>query len=114
MNTRKSDFVRNQADYKIMKQYIDDMLNKPTPNPSPGSIILGKKYANNYLNEINNMLSSEYIDESILLELRNKVLPDLEFIREDCKRRLYWSEHVQDNDNMMSMILDFVLTLSND
>ena len=60
------------------------------------------------------MLSSEYIDKDILKKLSEDVRVDLEFIRADCKKRAFCSEHVQDNNNMMSMILDFILTLNDD
>jgi hypothetical protein len=94
-----------------MKKYIDSMLQKYAPLVTPGSIILGKKYATMYHNDIHNMLSSEYLDETMLQELYKKVLPDLQCIREDCKKRMYWSKDVSDNDTMMSMIVDFIVTL---
>ena len=111
MNRRTSESVKHQPDYLIMKGYIDAMINKETPSSTPGSIILGKKYATMYRNEINNMLSSEYLDETVLQELYKKVMPDLQCIREDCKKRMYWSKDVSDNDHMMSMIVDFIVTL---
>lgn len=105
----KSLTIKEQTDYKKMMEYINKMVNK---KESPaGSVILGKKYANFYLNEINEMLSLEDIDKNIFTKLSEKVSPDLIFIREDCQRRMYWSEDVQDNDNMMSMITDFILSL---
>lgn len=121
MDKITSDSVRSQLDYKIMMQYINDMLGKESPESvslastdrgaTPGSIILGKKYADKYFSKINEMLSSEYVNIEILKSLSKEVLPDLEYIRADCKNRVY-SKNVQDNDNMMSIILDFILTLN--
>jgi hypothetical protein len=113
MSGRTSESVKLQNDYLIMKEYIDAMLQKETANHThlPGSIILGKKYATMYHNEINKMLSSEYLDKTILQELYKKVLLDLQIIREDCKKRMYWSKDVNENDQMMSMIVDFIITL---
>lgn len=108
---KTSESVKNQSDYLIMMGYMDAMLQKETPSPTPGSIILGKKYATMYRNEMSNMLSSEYLDETLLQELYTKVMLDLQCIREDCKKRMYWSKHVSDNDQMMSMIVDFIVTL---
>ena len=105
-----SNLIREQIDYKMMMNCINKMLEK-NKDPMPGSIILGKKYANFYLNHINKMLELECINKNILEMLCKKVEPDLDFIRKDCERRMYYSEDVKDNDNMMSIILDFILTL---
>jgi hypothetical protein len=98
--------IKEQIDYKIMIDCINKILEK---KPISGSIILGKKYAKFYLEEINKML--EFGDRDILEMLTKKVEPDLEFIRKDCANRIY-NEDVQDNNNMMSIILDFILTLN--
>ena len=105
--------IKEQIDYKIMIDSINKILEK---KPISGSIILGKKYANFYLQEINKMLEFDDKDvvrvrEDILEMLTKKVEPDLEFIRKDCANRFY-NEDVQDNNNMMSIILDFILTLN--
>jgi hypothetical protein len=43
MDKVTSESVRDQLDYKIMMQYINDMLEKESPEGSrPGSINLGK------------------------------------------------------------------------
>lgn len=110
METLTSNSVKQQIDYIVMMNHIDNMLKKTNTNPPMGSIIIGKEYANDYMNEINKMLETEYINMTILKELSNKVLYDLNFIRADCKKR-FSSQHTQDNDNMMSIILDFILTL---
>jgi len=107
----KSEIVKEQTDYKIMIHYIHKILYKNTNSPVPGSIVLGQKYAKFYLDEINEMLSLEEVDVNILVKLNARVRPDLEFIRKDCENRLYWSEDVEDNNSMMSMITDFILTL---
>ena len=107
--------VKSQTDYIMTMQYINNMLEKVIPDPPliPGSILVGKKYASKYNEEITKMLSSEYIDKDILKKLSEDVRVDLDYIRTDCKKRVY-SDHVQDNNNMISIILDFILTLYGD
>ena len=67
--------VKSQTDYIITMQYINNMLEKVIPDPQlvPGSILVGKKYATKYNEEIKNMLSSEYIDKDILKKLSEDV-----------------------------------------
>ena len=50
------------------------------------------------------------MNEDIWKELKEKVEGDLKLIRDDCQRRVR-SQHTIDNNNMMSYILDFILTL---
>ena len=109
MDNITSQSVKTQLDYKIMMQYINNILDKE--NTGPGSILVGKEYADKYLSKINEMLSSEYVNMEILRSLSIEVLPDLTDIRADCKKRNYCNQHVKDNDNMMSIIIDFILTL---
>ena len=68
-----------------------------------GSIRLGKKYAQFYFEKINEMLSSEEMNEDIWKELKEKVEGDLKLIRDDCQRSVR-SQHTIDNNNMMSFI----------
>jgi hypothetical protein len=56
------------------------------------------------------MLSGEYIDTDMLLDMRQNVKKDFEFIIEDCNKRFY-TYHIAENRKMMSMILDFILSL---
>ena len=102
-------FITLHSDYKHMMHYIDAMLAKD--DSELGSIILGKKYALYYKQEITTMLASEKINTDMLEQLQTKVRVDLEFIRKDCEKRMYYSQNVADNDYMMSMILDFILSL---
>ena len=113
MELRTSESVKNQEDYNIMIEHINKMINKENTNPPSGSIILGIRYANDYLNEITKMLETEYVDMIILNELSKKVVKDLEFIRADCKKR-FSTQNTMDNNIMMGIILDFILTLHGD
>ena len=79
-------------------------------NTSLGSVQIGQKYATFYLEKINQMLLTENIDTEILEELKIMVKNDLEYIRNECKYRIN-NKDVNDNNHMMSMILDFILTL---
>ena len=106
----KSSGVKLQPDYLVTMNLINKMLDKVTPTPTPGSILVGKQYAVKYNDNITKMLSGEYIDTDMLLYMRQNVKKDLDFILEDCNKRFY-SYHIQENKNMMSMILDFILSL---
>jgi hypothetical protein len=106
----KSSDVKNQVDYTITMNLIQKMLNKVTPIPTPGSILIGKKYAETYNEKINKMLETEYLNSQILYEMRKNVKQDLEMIIQDSNRRFY-SYHIQENKDMMSMTLDFILSL---
>ena len=55
----KSSDVKNQTDYKVTMNLINSMLDKVTPIPTPGSIIIGKQYAKQYGDKITQMLSNE-------------------------------------------------------
>ena len=106
----KSSDVKLQMDYIVTMDLINRMLDKVTPIPTPGSIIIGKQYAKQYGDKITQMLSNEYIDKQILLDMSHTVKKDLDFIIQDGNRR-FFTYHIQENRNMMSMILDFGLTL---
>jgi hypothetical protein len=106
----KSSEVKLQLDYTITMNLINEMLEKVTPIPTPGSILIGKEYATKYRDNITKMLSDEYIDTDMLLNMQQSVQKDLKFILEDCNRRFY-THNIQENKNMMSMILDFILSL---
>ncbi len=106
----KSCDVKNQVDYIVTMNLIQKMLNKVTPIPTPGSILVGKKYAEQYNEKINKMLEHEFLNNEILSEMRRNVREDLESIIQDGNRR-FFSYHIQENKEMMSMILDFILSL---
>ena len=108
MTTIKSKSVMEQIDYIKTMQLINEMLSKT--NNKFGSVQIGQYYAKFYLEKINQMLISEYINNEILNELQLTVEIDLEFIRNDCNRRINHKD-VHDNNYMMSMILDFILSL---
>ena len=52
----------------------------------------------------------EFVDIEILKDARVTVKQDLELIIEDSNRR-FFSHHIKENQHMMSMILDFILSL---
>lgn len=106
----KSEKVKQQQDYLITMQLIDTMLSKNEVPPVPGSILLGKKYANNYKTRIDKMLANEYIDTDLLEEMQSQVQTDLAFIKADTAFRGH-VKHARDNSDMMHMILDFILTI---
>jgi len=113
MTTIKSCSIMEQIDYNSTMQLINEMLLKT--NIKFGSVQIGQIYAKFYLEQINKMLISEYINIEILNELKLKVKSDLEFIRNDCNRRIRIinvnDKDINDNNYMMSMILDFILSL---
>lgn len=108
----KSNTVKSRYDYLITLEYLNNML---AINPMIGSQKVGVKYATFYNDKINEMLKDEYINLEILKELQLKVNDDLRFIRNDRKERMGMSDftdlQTKKNDYMMSMILDFILTL---
>jgi len=106
----KSSGVKLQTDYLVTMNLINKMLDKVTPTPTPGSILIGKQYALKYNDIITKMLSGEYIDTDMLLDMRQNVKKDFEFIIEDCNKRFY-TYHIAENRKMMSMVLDFILSL---
>ena len=103
-----SKLITEQADYIQTMKLINEMLSKT--NNNLGSVQIGQKYAKFYLENINQMLNSEYINIQFLNELKKIVVIDLEFIRDDCNKRINHKD-VNDNNYMMSMILDFILSL---
>lgn len=106
----KSSDIKLQRDYLITMDLIKNMLDKFTPTPTPGSILVGKKYATLYQDKITKMLSNEFVDMEILNDARVTVREDLELIIQDSNRR-FFSHHIKENQQMMSMILDFILSL---
>ena len=106
----RSDKIKQRCDYTITMNYITNMLQKEVPIPTPGSILVGKKYATFYQDKINSMLSTYYMDQDIYKDLCEKVTVDLDFIRQDCKNRVY-TQNSNDNNNMMSIITDFILSI---
>ena len=102
--------IKLQLDYIITMDLIKRMLDKVTPTPTPGSILIGKQYATKYHDTITKMLSNEFVDIEILKDARVTVKQDLELIIEDSNRR-FFSHHIKENQHMMSMILDFILSL---
>ena len=106
----KSSDIKLQCDYLITMDLINRMQDKFTPTPTPGSILVGKKYATLYQDKITQMLSNEFVDMEILKDARVTVQQDLELIIEDSNRR-FFSHHIKENQQMMSMILDFILSL---
>ena len=106
----KSSSVKLQTDYLVTMNLINNMLDKVSPTPTPGSILIGKQYAIKYHENIAKMLSGEYIDKDLLLDMRQNVRTDLNFILDDSNQRFY-SYHIYENKKMMSMILDFILSL---
>ena len=105
--------IKSQLDYQQTMKLINMMLSKT--NNHFGSVLLGQQYAQFYLEQINKMLESELLNIQILAELQIKVENDLRIIRDDCYRRLNISnvnkEHIDDNNYLMSMILDFILSI---
>ena len=102
--------IKQQTDYIIMLSYIEYILNKEEKEPISGSIIIGKKYANTYLNKINIMLESEQINMEILQELKREIVTDMKIIEADTAFRGY-IQNGKDNVKMMAMISDFIISL---
>ncbi len=102
--------VYEDPNYPLAMEYINKIKNKT--NIKLGSVQLGIKYATFYFDKINEMLISEYVDIQILNELKEQVQKDYEIIINDCKQRINPErEDVKDNKYMISIILDFILTL---
>lgn len=106
----KSEKIKNQQDYLITMQLIDTMLSKNENPPVPGSILIGKKYANNYKTRIERMLICENIDMDLLKEMQSQVQTDLAIVKADTAFRGH-IQNARDNSDMMHMILDFILTI---
>jgi len=105
---RKIANIKFQPDYLATMRLINHMIKKE--KSISGSVVIGKEYAEYYKDKIERMLQPDFIDMMILEKLKKKVVLDLEFIREDNKKR-FANKHTFDNDIMMSMILDFIISL---
>jgi hypothetical protein len=110
MSQIKSEKVKNQLDYSITMQLINNMLSKNEVPPVPGSILIGKKYANSYKTRIDKMLICENIDTNLLEEMQSQVQTDLKVVKADTAFRGF-VPHARDNSDMMHMILDFILSI---
>ena len=88
--------------------YINYILSKKEKDSE--SIRIGRECASFYKNKINQMLLDDKINTSILNELRDRVQMDYEDIINDCKHRLQ-SQTTFDNINMMTLILNFILSI---
>jgi len=103
-----SESVKEQGDYKIVIDMIEKMLNTNGPN---GSIASGKYYAKKYRDIFNDMLREDHVNLDILNMVLSIVDEDLVDVRNDCRRRIR-SSFTDSNDNMMSMITDFVKSIN--
>ena len=99
--------IMNQIDYKIVMNMINKSLNRNGPN---GSISIGKHYANKYKAMINNMLCENEVNINILNQMLDIIDKDLYDVREDCNRRIR-SVYTDSNDDMISMIADFLKSI---
>lgn len=99
--------VKDQIDYKITMNLIQSVLDTDGPN---GSIAFGKCYANKYKNIFDDMLSDKQMNQHVLASVKEIVNIDLTDVRNDCKRRIQTS-FSDTNNEMMSMITDFVKSL---
>ena len=102
-----SEKVKEQADYKIVMSMINKSLNTEGPN---GSIQLGKYYASKYRDIFDTMLSDKEVNEDVLKSVLDNVDKDLNDVRCDCRRRIR-SPFTDANNDMMSMITDFVKSI---
>jgi len=107
-NIKTSTEIMSQQDYKTSIELINQILAKT--NIELGSVKIGQRYALYYKEKFNAMLGDYLIDMQILDELKNQVRTDLDIIRIDCNRRVL-TMNVADNNHMISMILDFILSL---
>lgn len=108
-NQKLSSSIRNQRGYSLAQNLIEKRLSE---GPEVGSVILGRKKALFYQGKINDMLANEFVNNEILSELKISVSRDLNEIRSDEERRAIRSpETTELNNHMMSMVLDFILTL---
>jgi hypothetical protein len=104
----QSSNISVQSDYQETMRLITNMLEKPESNA--GSVILGKSFANFYNDAIKKLLLTDTIDMRYLKELQSRVSLDLTMVRVDCAKRVR-STNTIENDIMMSMITDFILSL---
>ena len=107
-NTKTSFKIMNQYDYNKTIGLIDKMLCKP--NTELGSVIIGQKYASYYKSKFKELFNDNIINTQLLNELKHQVVIDLEIIRADCNKRVL-TINVGDNNEMMSNILDFILSI---
>lgn len=98
--------------YHLAMEWINKVKNKTNVL---GSVQLGVKYANFYYEHINKLSCQEdidHIDLQLLKTLKLKVLEDYDIIIRDCQKRVNPErDDVSDNKKMISVILDFILTL---
>ena len=106
----KSENIKQQSDYIVMINYMNNMIAKSEQQPTPGSIIIGKKYALSYMQRINSMLESEYLDMDIMKDLKREIRTDIKVVEADTAFRGY-VQNAKDNVKMMCMIADFILSL---
>ena len=99
--------IKEQDDYQVMMTLIDNVLNTQGAN---GSIAFGKQYATKYKNILGDLLREDEVNLHVLLALRMMVDADLQVVRADCRRRVETPFTVANNE-MMSMITDFVKSL---
>lgn len=107
-----SQSVRDDYNYKLSMIWIEKVKQKT--NTNLGSVRLGVLQANFYFDKIEEMLSPEHVNLQLLEELSLKIKKDYEFVIKDCTERINPErDDVHDNKIMMSVISDFLLTLSN-
>lgn len=103
-----SEKVKEQTDYKIVMSMINKCLKTEGPN---GSIQVGKYYASKYKHIFDSMLSDKEVNKDIMKSVLENIDTDLNDIRSDCRRRIR-SSFTDSNDDMMSMITDFVKSIN--
>lgn len=112
----KSENIKKQLNYIIMINAITDILNKKNnnivniANTIPDAITIGKKYASRYIVRINNMLTAEYIDTSILEELKREIKTDVSYIKADTAFRGYIQDG-RENNYMIEYISNFIMSI---
>jgi len=102
-----SENIKQQSDYNIVINMIENIINTNGPN---GSIAFGKYYAIKYREIFNNMLAEKKVNLEILNNVLSIIDQDLIDVRKDCKRRIR-SNFTDANNDMMSMIIDFVKSI---
>lgn len=99
--------IKEQVDYRMMMKMIDNVLITEGVN---GSIVFGKQYATKYKNILSDLLREDEVNMHVLIALTMMVDADLQVVRADCRRRAA-TPFSAANDEMMSMITDFVKSL---
>jgi hypothetical protein len=89
---------------------INKMLAKEKPSPCPGSILVGKRFAEKWNNKINELVESEN-HRSLLNGMVEEVRNDFEEVHADARRRGSMIPNIRDNIVMISMIADFIQSL---